>query len=252
MTLFLRLSFSLARVAILLAVLGSLWASANAQESTGPAEVYVLATLYRRHAAIPAYSHDTLRALIKRIRPTVVVLDVSPREFRDQTVHPSKAEYPEVIFPLVHEQGYRAYAGEPDEPQFTEIVAGLGRQLRAFRTEHPDLARIDEAYETATLAALTQVWTTPADVNGALTDQLLMARRHYQDRVAGPEVAKAWRRWHDHAVMMVRRAARENPGQRILVLLGVDNCARLRPALRGLPELRLVEIEAWLSQPARP
>jgi len=147
---------------------------------------------------------------------------------------------------------YRAYAGEPDEPQFTEIVEGLSRWLGAFRTEHPDLAQVDEAYETATLAALTRIWHTPADVNGALSDELLLARRHYQDRVAGPEIAEAWRRWHDHAVTMVRRAARENPGQRILVLLGVDNCARLRPALRGLPELRLVEMEVWLRQPSSP
>jgi hypothetical protein len=51
-----------------------------------PADVFVLATLYRRHQSTPAYDHPRLRALIERIAPEVVVLDVSPRELRDQAV----------------------------------------------------------------------------------------------------------------------------------------------------------------------
>ena len=103
-------------------------------------EVFVVATLYGRHAGTPAYGHDTLGAIIERVAPSAVVLDVSPRELRDQTVHPSKAEYPEVIFPLVRERGWQAYAGEPDEPRFTEIVSRLGKSLAAFRESRPEAA----------------------------------------------------------------------------------------------------------------
>jgi hypothetical protein len=88
-------------------------------------------------------------------------------------------------------------------------------------------------------------------VNSALTDELLAARRHFQDRVAGPEVAEAWRQWNDHAVGMVRRAVAENPGRRILVLIGVENAALLRPALRKLPGLRVVDMEDWVGASAR-
>lgn len=211
-------------------------------------EVFVLATLYRRHAEIPVYGHDTLRALIERVNPSVVVLDVSPRELREQTVHPSKAEYPAVIFPLVREHGYRAYAGEPDEPRFTEIVSQLSRHLEVFRDELPEAATTDSAYEKATFDGLKHLWKTPADVNGALTDRLLRSRRDLQDRLAGAEVARAWHDWNEHAVTVVRRAVRENPGERVLVLIGVENTALLRPALRQLPEVELVDIEAWLRQ----
>jgi hypothetical protein len=220
--------------------------SADGQAVSAQSEVFVLATLYQRHDSTPAYNHDTLRVLIERIAPDVVVLDVSPKELREQTVHPSKREYPAVIFPLVRERGYRAYAGEPDEPEFTRIVQRLGAALQQFRTAHAETAAADRAYQEATFRALAQVWRTPADVNGALTDRLLGARRAYQDGAAGPEVADAWRLWNEHAVSVVRQAQRENPGRRILVLVGVENCAQLRASLAPLPELRVVNMEQWL------
>lgn len=225
--------------------------TAHAQAPDAPSEVFVLATLYRRHATTPAYGHDTLRRLIERIRPDVVVLDVSPRELRDQTVHPSKAEYPEVIFPLVRERGLRAYPGEPDEPEFTEIVTGVSRALRAFAADTV-AARADDALELATFGALARLWQSPADVNGALTDELLAARHHYQDRVAPYAVADGWRRWNGHAAGVVRRARRENPGRRILVLIGVENCGPLRAALGREPAVRLINMEDWLRSNAAP
>ncbi len=233
------------RVTLIALATGVSAAPAAAQDPS-PAEVFVVSTLYRRHAEVPAYGHDSLRAIIERIRPTAVVLDVSPRELRDQAVHPSKAEYPQVIFPYVRQHRLRAYAGEPDEPVFSEVVQQLGRRLSAFRTEDPAAAQADAEHERATWAALARAWQSPADVNGALTDQLLAARRAYQDRVAGPGVAGAWGTWNDHAVAMVRRAAVENPGGRVLVLIGVENAALIRPALGQYPELALVDVERWL------
>lgn len=232
---------------LLVAVLAALALDASpgaGQTGAARAEVHVLSTLYRRHAEVPAYSHDSLRVLIERVAPEVVGLDVSPRELREQSVHPGKAEYPSVIFPLVRARGYRAYAGEPDEPEFSEIVSQLTRRLAALRAEHPARAQVDQAHSDATYAVLKELWRTPADVNGPVTDQILAARRAAQDALAGPEVAEAWRRWNAHAVEVVRRAIRENPGRRVLVLIGVENAALLRPALRAVPEVRLMETPA--------
>lgn len=238
--------------AALVALAAGVPAAPAAAQDAPPAEVFIVSTLYRRHAEVPAYGHDSLRAIIERIRPTAVVLDVSPRELRDQAVHPGKAEYPQVIFPYVRERGLRAYAGEPDEPVFSEVVQRLGRSLTAFRAEDSATAQADAEHERATWAALARAWRSPADVNGELTDQLLAARRAYQDRVAGPEVAGAWRTWNDHAVAVVRRAAVENPGGRVLVLIGVENAAIIRPALGRFPELTLVDVEGWLRAATPP
>lgn len=227
-------------------------AAQDAGAEIRPSEVHVVATLYQRHAHVPAYDHDTLRAIIERVAPDVVVLDVSPGELRRQSVHASKAEYPSVIFPLVRAHGYRAYAGEPDEPLFSEIVSRLSGSLAAFRTRRPSRATADQAYADATFEALKQLWQSPAAVNGPVTDQILAARRALQDALAGPEVAAAWSRWNSHLVEVVRRAARENPGRRILVLVGVENAALLRPALRALPEVRLMDTFAARASSAAP
>lgn len=229
-----------------LAALVALGPAAAAQTAPAGSQVFVVATLYGRHAATPAYGHDSLRSVIARIAPDVVVLDVSPRELREQTVHPSKAEYPKVIFPWVKEHAIPAYPGEPDEPRFTEIVTRLGDNLKAFRERHPEEAAADQAYADATFAALAHVWRTPADVNSALTDRMLASRRAVQDRLAGAEVAEAWRLWNDHAAAMVRLAVRENPGKRVLVLIGVENAGTLRRTLAEDDGLELVDVEAYL------
>lgn len=64
-------------------------------------------------------------------------------------------------------------------------------------------------------------------------------------------MAEAWEQWNDHAVGMVRRAVAESPSGRILVLIGVENAALLRPALRRLPGLRVVDMEDWIRASAR-
>ena len=240
---------AIARPALLALVLvagASLPLGAATQSKLDPPEVFVLATLYHRHDSTRAYGHATLRRLIQEIRPAVVVLDVSPGELRERQVHPSKREYPDVIFPLLDEHGLIAYAGEPDEPMFSTIVQELGEALRAFRTEHADAAAADAAFERATFQALAQLWRTPADVNSAVTDQLLAARRAYQDQLAGPDVAEAWRVWNEHTVDVVRRAQREHPGSRILVLVGIANAGPVRAGLEGEPRLKLVDMEDWI------
>jgi len=220
-----------------------------AAQAAAPNDVYVLATLYQRHTTTPVYGHDTLRQIIHRIRPTVVVLDVSPQELQARTVHPSKAEYPEVIFPLVRSEGFVAYPGEPPEPTFGEIVAQLGAELTSFREERPMEAEADRAFNAASYAALAVLWRSPADVNGGATDAVLRGRRAYQDRMVGAKVAEAWTRWNEHAATMVRRAAAEHPGERILVLIGVENAGPLRATLQNEPRLRLIDMEAWLRAP---
>lgn len=222
-----------------------LWA-APVLAAQAPTEVFVLATLYHRHAATPAYSHDSLRQIVRRIDPQVLVLDVSPEELRSETVAPSKAEYPEVIFPWLRANPLPVYPGEPDEPAFTQIVSQLGADLQRFRAEDPERAQVDKAFNDAAYAALAQLWTSPAAVNSAVTDQVLHARRVYQDQVTGAGVANAWRRWNAHALQVVHRALAEHPGKRLLVLLGVENCGPLRNALRADPRVRLVDMEEWL------
>lgn len=221
--------------------------SGSIVRAQAPTPVFVLATLYNRHASVPAYSHDSLAQIIRRINPEVLVLDVSPRELKAREVALSKAEYPQVIFPFMEAHALPTYPAEPDEPEFTRVVSQLGADLKRFQTEQPAVAAADRAHNEATYQALAHLWRSPAAVNGPVTDLLLSARRRYQDQMAGSGVAEAWRWWNQHALAMVQRAVAEHPGRRVLVLIGVENCGPLRAALAKEPNVQLVDMASWLS-----
>lgn len=208
-------------------------------------EVFVVGTLYKRHETVAVYDLQTLRRIILAIKPDVVVLDVTPEELKLEKVHASKIEYPNVIFPLVKSENYRAYAAEPAEPLFGEIVQSVSRGFQAFEKERPEESAAMKQYTASLFETLKFSWKTPADVNGALTDKVLSGKEALRENFVA-EYKNGQRRWNQHTTDAVLRAARENPKKRVLVLLGIDNCYWVRNALRGNRKINLIDMENWL------
>jgi hypothetical protein len=226
-------------------VLAAFASTANAASST---QVFVLGTLYSRHEKIPAYDLDALRRTVLAIAPDVVVVDCTPTEVREQKVHPSKVEYPQVIFPLVKEQGYRVYAAEPDEPLFTQIVQPLAQARTDFAKAKPEPARILADYDKATWAALALYWKSPADAHDATTALALAGRKALDTAVYGELQAQANARWIEHWVRIVRQAAAENPGKKILAVAGIDNREEIERELRQDSTLVVADMAQWLRR----
>lgn len=220
--------------------------AASADAAAADSQIFVLGTLYSRHQTIPAYDLDALRRVVLAIDPDVVVVDCTPTEVREQKVHPSKVEYPQVIFPLVQQHGYRVYAAEPDEPLFTQIVQPLARARSAFAEAKPEQARILSDYDKATWAALKLYWQSPADAHDATTTLALAGRKALDDRVYGELQVQANTRWIEHWVKVVRQAALENPGKKILAVAGIDNRDEIERGLRRDPALGVVDMAQWL------
>ena len=212
--------------------------------------VHVVGTLYSRHKTTPAYDVAALRRLIVELKPEVLVLDVTPTELAEQKVHPSKVEYPGAVFPLIREGRYRVYAAEPAEPMFSEIVGATSRAHKALTEQRPDDRAALDALDTATYAALKRHWRSPAEVNDALTGRLLAAKKMLEAAFIGPVDARGWSRWNEHTASVVRRAAAENPGKRILVLTGIENRPFVLEALAGDRQLQLVDTERRLDGPS--
>ena len=231
------------RLPILLPILIAFAATANAASST---QIFVLGTLYTRHQSIPAYDLDALRRTVLAIDPDVVVVDCTPTEIREQKVHVSKIEYPQVIFPLVQQHGYRVYAGEPDEPLFTQIVQPLAQERSAFAKAKPEQARALDDYEEATWSALKLHWRSPADAHDQTTALALAGRKALDTRVYGERQAQANAQWIEHWVRVVRQAIAENPGKKVLAVPGIDNRAEIERALREDSNLMLVDMAQWL------
>jgi len=211
-------------------------------------EVFVLATLYRRHNTTPVYNLDTLKRIIRAINPDVFVLDVSPGELQQQQVHSSKIEYPAVIFPLVKEARRPAYAAEPPEPVFTEIVQAVIKARKHFDSTRQEAARSLEQFSVSLFNVLKFTWQTPADVNSARTDKALAGKRALEDQLIGPVDMDGDRRWTQQIVNITLQAARANPGKRVLVLIGIENCHGVRAALHTNNEIQLIDIEQWLRR----
>jgi hypothetical protein len=232
------------RLPILFSLLPAVFA-ANAHAAP-PTQVFVLGSLYSRHNAIESYDLDALRRVVLAVDPDVVVVDCTPTEIREQKVHVSKIEYPQVIFPLVQQHGYRVYAGEPDEPLFTQIVQPLARERSAFAKARPEQARALDDYEEATWSALELHWRSPADAHDETTALALAARKALDTRVYGESQAQANARWIEHWVRIVRQAVAENPGKKVLAVPGIDNRMEIERALRGDSNLTLVDMAQWL------
>jgi len=209
-------------------------------------EVFVLGTLYKRHEAVPGYDLAALQRMILAIKADVLVLDVSPTELEEQKVVPSKVEYSGVIFPLVREGQFRVYAGEPAEPMFSEIVQALIGANKELEKTNPGARAIIKRYNESTYEALNKIWLSPADVNSEVTERIISGKKALEERLVGTVETDAWKRWNHHAVSVVLRAVKENPGKRVLVITGIENCPGIRGELRGNKTINLIEMEPWL------
>ena len=209
-------------------------------------ELFTLGTLYQRHKTVAAYDLNVLRETILAIKPDVLVLDVTPSELQQQKVFPNKIEYPEVIFPLVRSGKYRVYAAEPPEPMFSELVQPLSQTFESMREKRPEDAAILNRYTDNVYEALKATWHSPADVNSAVTDKVLAGLKTFRAKLLGPVDENTERKWNGHTVSVALRAMKENPGQRVLVLVGIDNCYMIRGELSRNSIANLVDIEQWL------
>ena len=214
-------------------------------------ELFVLATLYTRHQSVAAYDLPALRKILLAIDPEVMVLDVTPSELKEWKVWPGKVEYTEVVFPLARNGRYRLYPAEPAEPLFGEIVNATKEAIGGFKAANPEAAAALKQFETGAYEALKASWQTPADVNSRITDRVLLGKTMLELRLIGSVREDGQRRWKEHLVEVTRRAVRENPGRRVLVLAGIENCYSIREALGRDPKLHLVNMEQWLRDRAK-
>lgn len=217
-------------------------------EAAEPAELFVVGTLYSRHQSMPGYDLPALRRLVLAIDPDVIVTDCTPTELRERKVHASKIEYPQVLFPLIDQHGYRIYAGEPDEPLFTQIVQPLAQALSKNTEAHPTRAQALKEYERAMYEVLKLHWRSPAQVQDETTALMLAAQEAALTAFHGEILARSNEAWIEHWVSVVRRAIAENPGKRILALPGLHNRRGILEELRQDAKVKLVDVESWLTE----
>lgn len=218
--------------------------AADATDAAKP-KVFVVSTLYKKHETTPSYDLPTLRALIERLDPDVFVLDVTPTELRERSVWPGKVEYVQVVFPMIDARGAPAYASEPAEPLFAELSGPSTAAHVALEKERPAVRAALRELDTATYAALAVHWRTPEAVNDALTDRVIGAHRDLKNRLVGPVAETNQRRWNEHHAQRLLEAAARHPGQRIVMLVGIESRYEVMRLLADAPGIELVDAAHW-------
>lgn len=212
------------------------------------AEVAVLSTLHRVHADVPAYDFDALRGAIVELSPDVLCLEVDPTDLETRPDESVKVEYPRVVYPLLDERDYGRCALEPMPKAAAKIIQPYVAASRKFSAERREADAAFEAYNEAMYGVLKTLWQTPADVNSRVTDQVLGAKHALQIELIGEGEAAGWRAWNEHFLRQILRAAKDNPGKRIVVLVGVEHGYWLRGALANQKDVRLLDTAALLRK----
>lgn len=234
------------RWAILLAAWTILPALATAQPPKSTATVVVLDTLHQMHAQVPAYDNEVLRRTIEGLHPDVLCVELQPDDLRTRPAEANKQEYPAVIYPLIDRHHYRVYAMEAPEPLAGRILAPYLANAKAFDTDQPARSEAFGKYTDGLYDALKAHWTSPAAVNDATTDLAMRAKHALQVALMGPAEHAGWEAWNTHFLQVIRRAARENPGRRIVVTVGAEHGYWLREHLRDAAGVNLLDTPAAL------
>jgi hypothetical protein len=211
-------------------------------------EVFLLGTLYKRHEQVPAYDVATLTRIVETVAPEVLVLDVTPDELKKQAVFPGKVEYTKGIFPLLKKHKFIVYPAEPAEPLFTEIVDAAKASLARFDKEQPVLSASFKRTEKNVYTVLGSHWTSAARVQDNITGEMIDSVARLQGELVGSAIKDGDERWDRHTADVVIKAASEHPGKRILVLTGIRNRPLVQRYLQAAPDLRLVDMPAWLTK----
>lgn len=211
-------------------------------------EVFLLGTLYKRHEQVPAYNVATLVRIVEKVAPDVLVLDVTPDELSKRQVFPGKIEYTSGIFPLMEKRTFIAYPAEPAEPLFSEIVEAVKARIQQFDKDQPALSASFKRTERNMYTMLGKHWNSAARVQDEVTSEMIDANARLHAEILGPVMKDADERWDRHTADMVKRAVSEHPGKRVLVLTGIRNRPLVQRNLQGDPEIKLVDMPAWLTQ----
>lgn len=206
-----------------------------------PATVIVLDTLHQLHAEVPAYDNTMLGRAIEHLKPDVLCVELQPDDLTTRPPEQTKQEYPAVIYPLIDRHHSRVYAMEPAEPTYSAILTPYRASTVAFDTRQPDQAQAFGSYSDSLYAVLKAHWTSPAAVNDATTDTALRAKHALQEALIGPAEHAGWEAWNGHFLKVILRAARENPGRRIVVTVGAEHGYWLRERLRHSAGLTLLD-----------
>jgi hypothetical protein len=108
----------------------------------------------------------------------------------------------------------------------------------------------DEAFDTYNdklFKYLLAEWHSAADVNASWTDRLFAVKHAFQHSLYGSQEEQGWEGWNQYFLQQIVTAAKQNPGKRMVVIVGVEHGYWLREHLRNQDGVKLLDTSALLK-----
>lgn len=232
---------------MLMAVLCATRANAQVNRSEG-AEVAVLCTLHQFHEEVPGYSYADLKLAIERLKPDVLVVELTPTDLAEKKPQKIKREYQNAVYPLLEQHKWKAVAMEPEGELSKKLIATIREGESSFDRDFPQKAETAQLYADTLFEYLRSRWHSAADVNSVWTDDLFAVKHAFLEKLYGPKEVEGWEGWNQHFLERIMETVKANPGKRIVVTVGAEHGYWLRGRLRREAGVKLVDTAEALGR----
>lgn len=210
-------------------------------------EVVIISVLHQIHEEVDYFSFSELQKIIEKLQPTILVLELTPTDLEEKKEQKVKLEYQKAIFPLIEKHGYPTVAMEPTEPLFSELVNKHRASIQEAMAEDSLKVAAFSDYASNLIETLKHSWDSAASVNAAQTDQLFEAKHLLQNQVFGLKGEDVWHQWNRHFLETIKKAAEDQQGGRVVVIVGAEHSYWLRQKLKTDKSIKLLNTEKLLA-----
>jgi hypothetical protein len=196
--------------------------------------VHVVPTLHQHHAAAPGYGFDALAQLLERLRPDVLVVELTESAVRTRRPQRVKREYQQSVFPYAQRCAIPMVAMEPGEPLFDEFASRSLEAEQRVREQWPTRYAQYERDAMDFLHELLRSCGSQGAFNAEDVDRRFEEQHARQNELFGAEYRESWDRWNEHFAQTIAATAQTHARRRLVALAGLEHSYWLR---RRLDEL---------------
>jgi len=150
--------------------------------------------------------------------------------------------------PLLQRHNWTAVALEPEGPRRSELIGLLRGAEESLRKTAPQKDEAFDTYNDKLFKYLLSEWHSAADVNASWTDRWFAVKHSFQHGLYGPQEEQGWEGWNQYFLQQIASAAKQNPGKRIVVIVGVEHGYWLRQHLREQNGVKLLKTADLLQR----